>query len=829
MPAQLYTISSTTAPDTQQLGGKGASLAKLVKLAKGYPVPPLIIIPVAFFENENEQSLLEKLTAILPEIAAVLRIEKQFAVRSSATIEDGTHHSFAGQFATLLNVAFDALPQAIISVWKSGFSEGVKAYKQNAGIAAEHRLAVIVQQMVNATASGVAFGINPLTGNADETVINAVQGLGESLVSGQQNADTYIIRNGHLDEITIPSGKCAALIDNQAMEVATLLDDIGGGKQDIEFAFEGKKLYLLQSRPVTTIGNGGESIVWDNSNIVESYPGLTLPLTFSFIEKMYEAVYRQFSLVLGVSKKTVAENTGVYANMLGLLNGRVYYNLNSWYRSLAQLPGYNVNAEFMEKMMGVKEKPPIDLPETFKTGIGDYWQIIRAVSGILKSLSTAKKSKQQFVKNFEEVYTRFDKKDYSGKPLSEIIADYTTFEQLMVSSWKAPLVNDLFAMIYFGLLQKQCTKYTYKLPNLHNQLIASSKDIITTEPMRRLPVMAKKLSENEELKKLFEMGDTVTIWQQLQQSKWAAYKLLIQEYIDVWGERSVAELKLETITYRQQPERLVGLLQSYIQNGIFSYPEKENAAAERQQAEEEIKQRLKGKWLKQKLFNHILKQARYFVSNRENLRYYRTKGFGMVRRMMIAMGNVLENENRLIDSRDVFHLQLPELLNATAIEDEKMRFKDKITERKRDYELYETMPLPERLFSNGKPGKFIMSKAFQTLQTEKNPVLNGIPCSAGVVRGKIRIVKEASALTSLNGCILATYATDPGWVVLFPSASGIITERGSLLSHAAIVSREMGIPCIVGVEGLLQNIPDGAEILMDGSTGHIHVLNAPAT
>jgi rifampicin phosphotransferase len=688
-------------------------------------------------------------------------------------------------------------------------------------------MAVVVQQMVAATASGVAFGINPLNGNKAEKIINAIQGLGENLVSGQQNADAYRVSNNIITERKLID-VTPVLSDDQILIIAdqlTKVENFFGQPQDIEFAFEKDTFYLLQSRPVTTTVSTEKTIVWDNSNIVESYPGLTLPLTFSFIEKMYEAVYRQFSLVMGVGKKVVEKNNNVYANMLGLLNGRVYYNLNSWYASLAQLPGYSVNAEFMEKMMGVREKPPIESTKKSRAGIGDYWQIVSAVAGIIKNLATARKMKKKFINDFDDVYNRFSQKDYASVSLQEIITDYQTFEKLMVSRWKAPLVNDLFAMIYFGLLQKQCTKYAPDFPNLSNQLIASSKDIITTEPLRLLPALASKIAANEKLREIFIEKNNEEIWQYLQLSAFTKERKLIQEYINVWGERCVAELKLETITYRQQPERLIALLQSYIQSNIFSYIENENTAIERRDAENIIQQRLKGKWVKQKLFRHVLKQARYFVSNRENLRYYRTKGFGMVRQMMSAAGTILQKENNIDHERDIFYLQLPELLqldnNSTIVDS----LKSKISKRKKDYQLFETMPLPERIITNGKPPEYIIQPLQNTIQQGDTTELKGIPCSAGVVRSTIRIVREASALTSLNGSILATYATDPGWVVLFPSAAGIITERGSLLSHAAIVSREMGIPCIVGVNGLMDSVKDGAEIIMDGSTGIIRIIN----
>lgn len=283
MPGNIYTIQDNIKPDVQQLGGKGTSL---VKLAKQFPIPPFIIIQSAFFDGETKDSLPAKIQHLLPAIQAELPGEKLLAVRSSASIEDSVSHSFAGQFTTLLNVSFYDLPAAITKVWQSGFSDIVKTYKQNAGITTPHSMAVVVQEMIDATTSGVAFGINPLNGNKAEKVINAIHGLGENLVSGLQNADAYTVANETITERNLVDAT-PVLNDEQIMLLANQLiklESFFGQPQDIEFAFSRNEFYLLQSRPVTTNITTDKTIVWDNSNIVESYPGLTLPLTFSFIE-----------------------------------------------------------------------------------------------------------------------------------------------------------------------------------------------------------------------------------------------------------------------------------------------------------------------------------------------------------------------------------------------------------------------------------------------------------------------------------------------------------------------------------------------------------------
>lgn len=801
-----------TAPGITETGGKGNNLLLLKQ--ERLHVPDFIIIPVSFFESGQE------IETILPAIQKEFEDDTQFAVRSSAVAEDGSSFSFAGQFKTILNVPTKGLVGAIQEV-KDSANDIATSYLQHADTT-EIKMAVVVQAMVDADSAGVAFGINPVTGNTKEAVINAVHGLGEELVSGALNADTYTVSESNFQKQTVSD--TAVLNDAQIKKVVQTLqqlEDLYHQPQDIEFAFKDGVFYLLQSRPVTATQQQGEKIAWDNSNIIESYPGLTLPLTFSFIEKMYDAVYRQLSLVLGIRKWKVKRYADVYDNMLGLLNGRVYYNLNSWYAALSLLPGYKLNAGFMEQMMGVKEKADVQLvteADIKGKGISAYTELLSAVSSIIKNLRTVKQQRDQFIQDFDAVYTRYAHKDYTHQSAKEIFNDYLAFEQMMVTKWKAPLVNDFFAMIYFGTLQKLCAKHLPGQLDVHNQLVASSKDIITTEPIIRLPKLAAVLMQQPELADALNDKSATEVWELLNSGHLPHERNAVQEYLDDWGERCVAELKLETITYTQAPEKLIAVLQHYIQQG---YKEAYTPLEHRNDAEAVIAETLKGKWLKKKIFNHVLNKTRYLVSNRENLRYYRTKGFGVVRKMMTAIGVQLAQDGLLEHPRDVFYLKLDEVAD---IAKNKKDARQIIKNRKDDYALYEQLPLPERVITYGKPGAIVTAPTQQKTELTQLTELQGIPCCSGVVRATVCKVASADGRYP-NGEILATYATDPGYVVMFPGAKGILTERGSLLSHAAIVSREMNIPCIVGINGLMEQLQDGDELLMDGGTGIVKILN----
>ena len=112
------------------------------------------------------------------------------------------------------------------------------------------------------------------------------------------------------------------------------------------------------------------------------------------------------------------------------------------------------------------------------------------------------------------------------------------------------------------------------------------------------------------------------------------------------------------------------------------------------------------------------------------------------------------------------------------------------------------------------------------LVREDERTLRGIGCSPGVVEGELHVIMRPDDDLAVNGKILTTLRTDPGWAPLFPSAAGLLIERGSTLSHSAVLAREFGIPCVVGVPGLLERVCHGDRVRLDGATGVVELLEA---
>jgi len=174
---------------------------------------------------------------------------------------------------------------------------------------------------------------------------------------------------------------------------------------------------------------------------------------------------------MGVSKKVIAKNDRLFQNTLGLINGRVYYNLKSWYHMLALLPGYNINARFMEKMMGVKER--FDLPKSYRlTKATAWWSIVKMLLKMIWNFFHLSKKRRAFKQLLDNTISNYKAINYSKKTAHELMQLYLNFEQTLLKEWKAPLLNDFFAMIYFGLLQKRCKQYLNSdNPNIHNDLL----------------------------------------------------------------------------------------------------------------------------------------------------------------------------------------------------------------------------------------------------------------------------------------------------------------------------------------------------------------------
>lgn len=843
--------ATTALPPLDLVGGKAGRILSMER--EGFRVPTPLAISREAFESHVaglahlgeptpesmrasslDPALRAALLASLPE-----DLGSGYAVRSSAVGEDDAEHSFAGQFKTVLGVKASEVPAAVLEVWASAFSVNAASYSRDAGrTSGILPMGILIQPLLSPDHSGVAFGFDPVTGKRRTVAISSVRGLGEGLVSGELDADEFRLEGGKVRVVrttaSMPGGSSAPT-DTQLQEIGTLvrrLEDRWGTHQDVEWCICNGILHLLQTRPATTLHRISDPTdhgrLWESANIVESYPGISSPLTLSFVRDVYGTVYREFCRIMGVEESVIAANASSF-QMLGSLRGRIHYDLANWYRVLSLFPGYEINARFMEQMMGVREPldPPLDMVRSQRPG---WLRVMLSGWGMVRNWWGLPNEVVAFHRRVDQVLGAFFQTPLCDLTAQELVDTYRRLERDLLNGWRAPLVNDFFAMIFHGLLRKNLSKMDSQGERLANQLLGGEGGIVSTLPLESLRSIAEDCQKMDILCLSAEREDATAFLERLRafSSIWKR----CEDHLARWGERCPGELKLESIPPSLDPVLFAEQLKAYVrmEPGALSRGHQKGPSP-RETAQQELSWLVTGKPLRRLWMRWLLDRTRMLVKNRENLRFERTRAYGVVRRIFLELGVRLAREGRIPHRRDVFFLSMQEIFDFVEGRGFTTNLSALVALRKAEAQRFEAEELPaERLTTRGMGGLCLFESAkSQTASTDSEGDLCGLGCSPGIVRGRIRVVTNPSAAGNLTGQIMVAVRTDPGWAPLFPQAIGILVERGSLLSHSAIVAREMGIPAVVSIPGLTTRLHDGDLVEFDGGTGSIRILEGKAS
>ena len=821
--AKRYVLTGEAAMSPADAGGKGAALAKL---AATFPVPAFFVVAAeAFDETGLLPDAVESVNAGLTQLGRGGR----FAVRSSGREEDGADSAHAGQFETELNVVADDVAAAAHRVWRSGFSETLAAYRRAKGLSgAPQPPAVVVQVMVEAVAAGVAFSADPVSGDRNVVVISAIVGLADKLVGGEADGDSYRVGADGATREAERVGDAFVLSEPQRTEVAAMARKAAahfGSPQDIEWAFDKGGLHMLQSRPITTLAqaeaSGGDETIWDNSNIVESYPGVTSPLTFSFARYVYSHVYQAFARLMGVQGSVVDEHRAVFENMLGRVDGRVYYNLLNWYRGLALFPGFKANRAFMEGMMGVSEALPQEMADRIappstsgSEKFIDNMKFARVGFGLIWHEITIKTTIREFYARLNTALARPDA-EIDAMQAQDLAAEYRLLERQLLAQWDAPLVNDFLCMIAFGAAQKSMTNWASDdgLAFLTSMLIGQG-DIVSAEPAKMIREMGVMVRERPEVVARLGAGELAAV------DALPELRAAFDRYIAKFGDRCTQELKLESRTLHEDPAQVLKAVAAAAQT-------REGVRVEEKPKDLRL---LVHDPMKRMLARWLLKWAKARVRDRENLRFERTRLFGRVRRIFLALGARLTEAGVLDDRRDVFNLTVEELLGAVEGASITADLRGLSGMRAAEWQAQLKRPDPPERFSvRGAHISGVAGLAAQATAADTGgDIRKGLACCKGIVTAKVRVIEDPRIEALSPGEILVARHTDPGWIAVFANAAGVIAERGSLLSHSAIVAREMGVPCVVSLKGVTLWLKTGDVVRLDGGAGTVEKISEQA-
>ena len=804
-------------------------------------------------EAADEELILEKFDALFGPDGFV-------AVRSSAIGEDSARSSFAGQMATYLWVPREHLIARVKDCLASAFSDRALLYRclrqvDNLDV----RAAVVVQQMVNSRVSGILFTVNPATCDAGEMMVTAGYGLGEGVVADQVETDTFVIdrRAGGLRSSDVrdksarvvfdaaarsgtrlagvpPDLACAPALSraqlDELLRTASAIETHFGCPQDIEWAIdEEARLWMTQARPITTLQRGAERI-FDNSNIIEGYPGVTTPLTFSFARMAYEAVFRRLALAFGVPEKLLDREAHVLQNMVGLIDGRMYYNLLSFYRFYSIVPGFEKNLEAWKKAVGLDRKDPTEAValswrERFAwlpAQLGVYGRIVR-------NFATLPRAVRAFEAYFERSRAAFQRTPCEEQSADELLERYERLYRDMVGHWDCTVVNDLYTVNFFELLRKLTVRWGLdESGSLRNDLLCGEKGMESVAPVRSLLDLTQRIRDSAELLALLEeTPDDRDAWRAVSADpRCSAFHAAALAHIQRFGDRTVQELKLETPGLDRTPHQVITLCRSYLRADRRTEELDRREAEVRGRAEQLVAQRLRGHPIRRALYRLVLKQTRAMVRNRENTRFARTRGFGMIKRLFRAIGRRFTEQRVLDDPEDIFYLTVEEIAGYVRGASVTRSLKALVALRREELAGFQRSRPPSRVTTRG------IACAGASSWTSTAPAedvasgqreLRGQGCSPGRRRALARVVLDPARADALHGRILVAPMTDPGWVFLMVAAQGLVAERGSPLSHTAIIGRELGIPTVVGVPGATRLIQDGQLIEIDGAAGVVHI------
>lgn len=702
-----------------------------------------------------------------------------FSVRSSCNVEDGTELSFAGQFDTFLNVSEEELRDKAVQVVLSLANQGLIDYAKNSATdLSDIGMDVIVQEMILPRLSGVIFSSNP-QGILNETVITVGEGTGDGVVGDMTDTSSYYCNR--TDDEYYYEGDTDYL---SAKEVKSLLDltdrikAVTGEYIDIEFAIKGDEIFVLQVRNITTL-KGESPLILDNSNIVESYPGLSLPLTISFVKLVYGGVFRGVSRRVLKNDKELSKHSDIFENMVGSANGRIYYKISNWYTMLKFLPFSGKIIPVWQEMLGVsnksydKEDVNLSLPVRIGTYFNSFYELLRVPKGM-------KELNDEFSRVNAEFYEKF-RDDLSPKELIEIFND---IKAKLFDIWDVTLLNDMYAFIFTGLLKARIRKKGGD-EKTANEYISGISDIESMKPVSTLIDIALNKDKYTDIQ----------------------YDEVKRDYISKYGDRNLEELKLESRTFRTDPD----LLDEQIEK--IRKSENKDKLAAHVHAPAPLGR-------EGGITRFLSRRAAMGIAAREKSRLNRSRAYGIVRQIMLSIGRDYAAKGLIDEQRDIFMLTLDEVFDMT---EHPTVMSGEIAKRKELYRMYENLPAYSRLIFENTEFDKNHRTVNHFVRKENRDELVGVPCSGGTARGEALVITGPMDKVDVEGKILVTRMTDPGWVFMLTTAKGLISEKGSLLSHTSIISRELGIPSIVGVKNLLENVESGDTIVMDGNTGAIKI------
>jgi pyruvate,water dikinase len=776
-----------------------------------------------------------------------------YAVRSSATAEDLPHASFAGQQESYLNVrGQEALLRAIRSCWVSLFTDRAVAYRARNRFA--HRavaLCVVVQRMVFPDVAGVLFTADPVTGRRGVIAIDASYGLGEGLVSGLVSPDHYQIDKRSLAVIarwlgpkalavrpgpnggTVHEEVPAALREAPALPEGTVrqLAELGrrveahyGCPQDVEWCVAGRDMYLVQSRPITSL-----------------YPlpappppedGLHAYISFNHVQVMPDAMPPLARSVLRTMIPFGKSRRSAESPLVASSGGRLFIDVTYLMRLPGPrrlLPAVLANADelmasALAAVAGREEflrgrRPGLTFSRRNVLG----WIAPALLRGLgYLSVWDPERSARYVDRVIDERAAAVEKRVRAMAPGPARLRGARDMLGGLFESLFPLVPGPLSGVVAYGLLGRLSRRWLGHdrdvaalgrglVGNVTSEMGLAVGDL--ADRARVWPAVAALLRERPDADALARLraaeGGT-------------AFLAELEKFLARYGARCAGEIDITRPRWHEHPALVLQAVGGQLRGAEPGGHRREHArlAAEAQAAGERLVDSVRatrGGWWKSRVARRLVRVVRALLALREHPKFLLVRMLGVLREVILEEARGLQARGLLKEVEDVYYLDLPELLRLL----ERGGAVEGLVRRRREEHEQDRQLTPPRVLTSD--GEQVAGRR----QGGAVPAgaLAGSAASAGVAEGLARVVLDPQTATLEKGEVLVAPGTDPGWTPLFLNAAGLVTEVGGLMTHGSVVAREYGIPAVVGVPGATRAIRTGQHVRIDGNIGYVELLS----
>ena len=737
-------------------------------------------------------------------------LNKKYAVRSSGTKEDLKDYSFAGQYDTFLNVrGIDSIEKAIINCYKSMFSETILKYFIDNKISFNNlKMSIIIQEMVDADCSGVCFTVDPTTGRDKNMLIEVAKGLGDNIVSGKVIPEQYYYNwydeeEDYKENNYLINKEELRKYSNEFLKIQILF----GYPCDIEFAIKDKQVYILQARKITRIKYLGISDMWTTADFKDGGVSATIcvPYMWSLYEYIWEYTLKKFLL-----ESKILQESDVNKKLGNMFYARCYWNMSVVKNALSQVIGYK-EREF-DSEYGIKINYEGDGLVT-KANIKTIIHIIKMILAQRKILSIRNKNAENYKKDLLNKYYEY-KNMYDRKNIDNIIKTWyqlTKFVYLQSEStyfWQI-FINTIHQSLYKGKLLKYVSESEYL------SLLGGIDNISHLLPFYDIWNLSREIRNNDNIYKYWTENDSDILIKNIDSLE--NYMDKVKLIINKFGYHSDKELDVTYPCYYEDSISIINTVKDMVKLDDSFSP---------------IEDKIKSKYIYEKLIDKIskqvskkkLKKIKQVIENmrrmlwwREEYRDISTRFYYIIRVYTIELAKELKNKNLINDLYDIWFLKVTNIWDYIDGKVSKDEIRIIIKKNKMYYNSF------KNYMSENEIGSVFSNTNNYEMKIEENKnIIKGIGANNGIVTGRARVIENFSQIDRIEkNDILVTKFTDTGWTAKFAILSGIVTEYGGILCHAAIVSREYGIPAIVSCHNAMDYIKDGEIITIDGSTGII--------